>query len=158
MKIFEILKPEGTYAGVRFSEDTKNSIKQFIKDNEIKNPVDIYTLHATLLFSRKYLPNYKAFGEINPPWLGEPGKLQIWDNKDKTKKVLVLSLKCKELTKRHHYLMKLHKAKYDYPQYNPHITISYDCGDLDIEKLFKIDNYLKEIEIIKEYKESLDLS
>lgn len=155
MKLCEIFKNNGTYAGVRFSEDTKNKIKKFIEDNNIINPVDINTLHTTLLYSKKYLPKYKSMGEIYPPWIGKPEKLKIWENYEKTKNILVLIFKCKELSKRHNYLMKEHKATYDFPQYISHITLSYDIGDLNIDNLYNINNYLKQIEIIHEYKETL---
>jgi len=43
---------------------------------------------------------------------------------------LVLKVESDWLLKRHDYLMVVHDAIYDYPEYIPHITLSYDIGDM----------------------------
>jgi len=149
---------KGTYAGVRFDAKTLNNIRDFTKKNNVPNVVPRKKIHTTLLYSRKYLPNYEAQGEINPPMEGQPLKFEVWDSQPdddgNVKKCLVLSYKCDELTKRHNFLMKEHKATYDYDSYKPHITFSYDVGDFDYKNLPAFTN---PITIVSEYKEDLNL-
>jgi hypothetical protein len=52
--------------------------------------------------------------------------------------------------------MKLHKAEYDFDEYKCHITLSYDIGDFDYKKLNPKD-FVKSIEVVKEYQEDLNL-
>jgi 2'-5' RNA ligase len=54
--------------------------------------------------------------------------------------------------------MKKHDATYDFPEYKPHITLSYDIGDLDEKNLPDIGKYVDEIGIDEEYGEDLDLN
>jgi hypothetical protein len=70
----------------------------------------------------------------------------------------VLKYDCKDLNKRHKELMDEHKATYDFPKYEPHVTLSYDIGDLDIKQLPDIKELLPVINVIHEYGEDLDLS
>jgi hypothetical protein len=54
--------------------------------------------------------------------------------------------------------MSDHKATYDFPKYEPHITLSYDIGDMDIKKLPNMFDTVPFINITTEYSEDLDLS
>lgn len=151
---------KGTYAGVSFDEETLKKITNFIKENKIPNAVPADKLHTTLLYSRKYLPDYKAQGEIDPPYVGTPKEFDVWesqeDNNGEKTKCLVLKYSCKELEKRHEYLMDEHDATYDFDQYRPHITFSYNIGDLDVSELDP--SSIGDIVIVKEYQEDLNLN
>lgn len=146
----------GTYAGVRFSKGTTERIRQFGKDNNIPCLLKPNYMHSTLLFSRKYLPNYRSQGKIDPPYKGTPKSLEIWPTQDE-KNCLVLRYDCQDLVDRHHELMDKHQATYDFPEYIPHVTLSYDVGSLDVDKLPAITDYVDELQIVEEYKEDLDL-
>ena len=67
-----------------------------------------------------------------------PGEFDVWETSPtqgaKTR-CLILKIDCPELVARHKELMDEHEATYDYPVYQPHITLSYDIGDLDINDL-----------------------
>jgi len=145
---------KGTYAGVRFDEQTQNILFQYAIDNKIPNPVSKEDYHTTLLYSRKYLPNYKGAGKID--MYGTPAKLEIWKNSNALIKtsVLVLRFESSELSKRHNFLMGEHHATYDFPTYIPHITLSYNVGDLDISTLPKVP--LTEIHMVEEYSSDLN--
>lgn len=149
-------QPDGTYAAVRFSERTKNAIEQYQQDNNIANSTPRDQLHATLLYSRKYLPNYQAPGDYQQPMKGETEQLELWhtqpDENGETSNCLVLRFKCDDLYNRHHQLMDQHQATYDFPEYIPHITFSYDVGDIDVEQL---PPYEGPIDITHEYQEKL---
>ena len=159
MKIQEIVEGEttGSYAGVRFGDLTKDAICDYIKENNIPNAVPQDKLHTTLLYSKKYLPNYKPAGMYKKLIVGEPTEFEVWpsqpDDDGNISKCLVLRYRCPELVDRHKYLMKQHNAQYDFDEYKPHITFSYDVGDLKPEDL---PAFTTPILIVSEYGEDLN--
>ena len=154
--------PKGTYAGVRFDTATNKAIHQYMKDNDIPNAIRADKLHITLLYSRKYLPNYKPLGKIEPPMIAKPTEFVVWNTKpenpnDKPARCLVVKLDCPDLVARHNKLMKEYGATYDFDKYEVHVTLSYDIGDMDIDHLPKLSDTIKELKIVEEYSEDLDL-
>jgi hypothetical protein len=151
--------PDGTYAGVRFSEKTVKAIEDYCKANNIPKAVPPNKLHSTVLYSRKYCPDYTPVGEYEEKLIGTPIGFEVWKSQP-TKQYpnptscLVLKYDCPALVARHKELMDTHKATYDHPQYSPHVTFSYDIGDLDINELPKFE---VPIEIVYEYGEDLNL-
>lgn len=160
MKILEILqKNKGTYAAVRFDKDTTAALAKYIVTNDLPNPISEDKMHCTLLYSRKFCPNYIPRGKIDPPWIGKPTKLEVWESRgDEPKRCLVMKFKCKQLHDRHKELMEEHKATYDFPEYKTHVTLSYDIGDMDGSELPDISQAIKELKIVKEYGEDLVLN
>lgn len=161
MKSNEFIKKthhKGTYAGVHFSEETKDAIMDYIAANNIPNSPERDKMHTTLLYSRKRCPNYVPQGELNPAMRGKPGAWQIWesqpDSDGNKSNCLVLEYDCPELTARHNELMEEHQATFDYPEYKTHVTFSYDVGDMTKEDL---PPYKGPIDIVEEYGEELDL-
>ncbi|TFG95161.1 hypothetical protein E4H12_13870 [Candidatus Thorarchaeota archaeon] len=157
--LYEKSTKKGTYAGVRFDEPTKLKLQKYVEDNEIPNSTSPEKYHTTVLYSRKHLPNYKAPGVIQPPMTGNPSGLSAWDtqgeNGPKTK-CLIFQYDSPELSARHSSLMKEHEATFDYPEYKPHVTLSYDIGDMDISSLPDIKG-IGPLNIVEEYGEDLDL-
>ena len=149
---------KGTYAGVHFSEATKDAIEEFINLNGIPNAPHRDKMHTTLLYSRKRCPNYKPKGELKPILVGKPGQWQVWesqpDSEGNVSNCLVLEFNCPALNSRHNQLMQEHNATFDYPEYKTHITFSYNVGEMDCSKL---PLYNGPIEIVEEYGEELDL-
>ena len=155
---------KGTYAGARFSKQTVDDIKSYCEENEIPNPLKSEKLHTTILYSRKYLPEYNPCGMYDPLMVGKPKGFDVWkttcsqgstpDPDAEQTNCLVLEFDCPELEKRHEGLMKEHEATYDYDEYKTHVTLSYDIGDVDIKDL---PPYTGVIEIEEEYGEDLDL-
>ncbi len=163
MKLFEVVAQKGTYAGVRFDADTNKAINQYMKDNSIPNAIKSTKLHTTLLYSRKHLPDYKPLGKIDPPLVATPGDFDVWkptpeDSTEKPTRCLIVKIDCPALVERHEFLMEEYDATYDYVEYKTHITLSYNIGDMDISKLPKLSSVVKEINIVMEYAEELDLS
>jgi hypothetical protein len=153
MKLSDVVKTEehpGTYAGVRFDKRTVTAFEKYNKDNNMPNPNDNW--HTTLLYSRKHLPNYRPQEKYPSPYVGTPTGFEIWPSSS-GKNVLVLTYSCPYLYQRHHKLMQQHGATYDFDQYKPHVTFSYDVGDLKVEDLPKFERTLK---IVGEYYEPLD--
>ena len=159
MKLEELKeeKQKGSYAGVKFSKKTNDDLVNYIKANKIIGGVPKNKLHCTLLYSRKFLPDYKAKGKLSPPMIGKPKGFHIWKTQS-GKHALVLTFSCPELVKRHKELMKDHDAQYDYDEYKTHVTLSYDVGEeFKIKDLKDIEDFVENIEIVKEYQEDLDL-
>lgn len=149
----------GTYAAVRFDKATTDAIEEYLKENEIPNPLPVEKMHTTVLYSRKYCPDYKPAGKIDPAWTGKPTGFDVWESRGKLrdeepKHCLVLEYDCEQLKARHEELMEEHEATYDFPKYKMHITFSYDIGDMDADKLPK---FTHDIKIVSEYGEDLDL-
>ena len=74
----------GTYAGLRFNQESLKSLKEFLDNNTIPNKVPEEKLHVTLLYSRKHIPNFKADGELLEPIICEPQEFTVWGNKRRT--------------------------------------------------------------------------
>ncbi len=150
---------KGTYAGVRFSEDTVSRIKSFIGDNEIPQPVPDDKLHSTLLYSRKHCPNYEACGDYKFSLKGTPTEFDLWesqpDEEGNKSNCLVLQYDCDPLVERHKSLMNEHGAVFDFEEYKPHVTLSYNVGDLDLSNLNPSD--IGPINVVSEYHEDLNL-
>lgn len=159
MKLTELKQQKGTYAAVKFSDQTKGNIADYMAANDIPNPLPIDKMHTTLLYSRKYLPDYEPAGKYSNPMVGTPEQFEVWesspDEDGNRSMCLVLKFKCPELEARHEHLMKEHGATYDYDEYKTHITFSYNVGDMKVDNLPKFES---DIEVVSEYGEDLNLS
>lgn len=149
----------GTYAGVRFSRGTIKEIIELQDKLAVPNPLTPDKFHSTLLFSRKHLPTYVAYGRYIDKPRSDSGEfeLRVFESAS-GKRALVLCYDCQFLERRHKYLMDLYGGTWDYPSYIPHITLSYDIGDSDMELgaiRFATGN---KIVIDSEYQNELDLN
>ena len=147
----ETKNQKGTYAGLKFDNESNKTLIKLVNELGIPNPIDINEIHMTLLYSRKYLPNYKPAGNIDE-W-AYPTKFNVFETFDK-KRALVLMVDSPFAEKRHNMLMKEHNATYDYPSYLPHVTLSYDIGELNIPEW---KNIPEKLHINVEYYEELNL-
>ena len=159
--IYEEKKHKGTYAGVHFDYETKKRIQKYMRDNKIPNPLPLHKLHNTLIYSRKYLPKFKAQGRLDKPWIGEIVEFDIFesqkDDNGKKSKCLVLKFECAKCVDRHNEIMDEHGATFDYDEYTPHITLSYDIGDFDVKALPDPAKEIGDLNIVEEYQEDLNL-
>ncbi len=158
MKLDELMeaKKAGTYAGFRYDKDGVKLISKYAKDNDVPKPLEPEKMHTTLLYSRKHCPDYEPAGKLDDPYTAKVGELDVWKTKS-GKKALVVELDCPDMVKRHKELMKEHGATHDFDEYKVHITLSYDIGDLDVDKLPDIRDTIKEIAAVEEYGEDLKL-
>ena len=144
---------KGVYVAVKYKDSAKEQIDNFIKTNNIKNPVRTDSLHSTIIYSTKY-DNIVELGDMMQVPV-EIFKFEVWKTQD-GKSALVGKLFAPDLIKRHLELMSNHDLTYDYPEYKPHITISYDVGDdFDINLLQASD--IGKLYTAYEYKEDLEL-
>jgi hypothetical protein len=129
---------EGVYVGVKFSKRTQRQIEHWIAVNLIQNPITDFTkMHSTLVYSEKPLSepwepvDYMLTGSgllVSP----DTFKLEVWEDGDH--KVLVLKYDSPIMQERFDLSQDL-GAVWKYPTFNPHITLSYNCGDIDVSKL-----------------------
>ena len=143
------LTNKGTYVAMKFSESTLNAIEGIQKELKLLNPVSRSDIHSTICYSRKYI-NYPLQSE--EILVSNEQTLRIFDT-DKGP-ALVLELDSLHLSARHE-LSKLLGATYDFPDYIPHITLSYNIGGqhVDVSKTFSID-----VISSHEYSTDLDLN
>ena len=125
----------------------------YIKDNNIPSTLTKDDIHSTVIYSRKYTDI--SINDIEDLGSAEPLKFHIFETQE-DKRALVILLKSEYLENRHKDLMKEHNLTYDFKEYLPHLTLSYDIGDYDISKL-DIKDLPKHLTINTEYKEDLDL-
>lgn len=154
MKLEEISKkaPDGIYVGAKFDKETCLAIKKLCQTIKVPNRVTSEKLHTTIIFSRKYVPDIELEEDMYPLTTKVKG-FKIFDTQDK-KRALVLELDCSELVDRHNEIMAEYGTTYDHPEYIPHITISYDCGEFEP---LSYGGLFPEITIKEEYKEDLVL-
>ena len=143
---------QGTYVGVRFSEQTKGDIAHFMSAMNIPNPIDVDKLHTTLIYSRKSLINFVARGRLDNIIEGKFTAFDTWDTQD-GQRALVMEYTSPELTGRNKEITMDFGATSDYPEYKVHLTLSYDIGENDII----LPDYDGVIEINEEYNEALNL-
>lgn len=145
----------GTYAFVTLDTHTKQRLHQLTSELNLPNAVRPDKYHVTLLYSKKSLPEYEPKGVYHSPIIAEPGEYAVFLQDDDNTRCLVLKLECPVLVNHHKYLMARHGGEYDFPDYIPHVTLSYDIGSLDIDTLPPISKYLTEILLVEEFGEPL---
>ena len=154
MKLNELATKKGTYVGAKPSEESKTHLTKLQKDINVPNPIPVSKMHVTLIYSRKYLPDFKPRGKLKEVIKTTPTKLDIFKSKEGVN-VLVVILESEALTNRHNHIMDTHEATYDYDEYKPHLTLSYDCGDFDVNE-HDITKLLETITFDEEYDEELN--
>jgi len=153
-ELMEKKEPAGTYAGYHYDKDGVALLSKYAKDAKLPNPLDPAKTHTTLLYSKKPCPNYEPLGKLESPIKCKINKMEVWPTQSK-KNALVVTLTAPDMCKRHKELMDEHGATYDFDEYKPHITLSYDIGDLDVDKLPEIKDTVKEIDAVEEYGEDI---
>lgn len=138
---------EGLYVCAKFSDLTLDAIERLQRDLKVPNPVPREKIHSTIVYSRVTVPYVAASGSFE---VATSGELEVWDTK--SGKTLILKLDSEYLAFRHNYAKAL-GATYDYPDYKPHITLSYDVGAASFKGKVSIN-----VVLAHEEKESLDLS
>ena len=150
-------EPDGTYVGVRLTQESKSKVRKIAKEINVPNIVPSKKMHITLIYSRKYLPEFSSHGKLDKPIVAEVDKLHVFQ-KEGGPRVLTIKLKSPELERRHKEIMDGHGATYDFDEYIPHLTLSYNCGNYD-EEAHDIRALLGDsLEIDEEYDQELDLN
>ena len=129
MRLMEIVKPAGTYIGLRVLDPGTDVLRTFIHEHAI--PYKMHEKerrkHVTLIYSRSYCPNIPLSAEVHQ---ARPTKLEVFGTQG-GKNALVLLLSAPTVAARHRKLMSEFPLTYDYPHFKAHVTLSYDVGDFD---------------------------
>jgi hypothetical protein len=151
MRLYEVENTKGSYAAVKFSPETVKALEAYQFDNNIPNPLAADEFHSTVMFSRKYIPEFELLDHV-PDWEGIFTKFGIFDSDGDN--ALVLKYDCHELSERFDEIIKKYDATWDHPSFIPHITLSYNVEDLDPSSLPKFE---EPIIIVSEFADDLDL-
>lgn len=145
----------GVYVAVNYTNGTTNKIHELF--DGVPNLVPKDKIHTTVIYSRTGDFNnvdISQYDDISKAYCFCYG-LDVWKTQD-GKNALVMKIpNAMHLIEAHRQLMKKYDLSYDFPEYQPHITISYDVGDN-----FNIDEYSKKVFTLilfydKMYKEEL---
>lgn len=113
-----------TFVGVRFDGPSMDEIMKISKG--VQNRTSKGELHITLIYSKK--PIYiTALGKLEPPILVKAKHYSIFSARS-GENCLVVEVESPGLVARHNEIMRDYGASYDFPEYKPHFTLSYDCG------------------------------
>jgi hypothetical protein len=126
MKMSELNPITGTYVGLRVSEQSHNSIRDFCANNNIPTKPGYFNrrLHTTVIYSRKQCVGLVAESERvkhKAEFIG----YDLFTSEGKNC-VLVMKLNAPTVVARHLQIMAQYGATYDFPVYTPHITLSYN--------------------------------
>ncbi|AHY25125.1 RNA ligase [Pectobacterium bacteriophage PM2] len=129
----------------KFSELTLDALENLQRTLKVPNPVPREKLHSTICYSRVNIPYTTYSGSFD---VATSGHLEVWEHDSST---LVLVLDSEYLKCRHQYARTL-GATHDFPDYTPHITLSYNVGPVKYKGEVKI-----QVVLDREYKEPLKL-
>lgn len=152
----ESTQNKGTYVGVKYNDDSSYRLIDYAKRNKIPNHLnDPEDVHSTLVYSDKYLDGFKPKGDLKDMIPVYPDSLAVWPSSTGTKNALVLKLKSDDIVSRHNKLHDQYGITWPHADFNPHVTLSYNVGDLDSSKLEDVRN-IGPLMVNREYSEDLD--
>ena len=120
------------YVGVLPDPKTVYKLQHLVEEFSIPNPVSSNKYHTTLIYSRK--PTVEPKLTSHKLYKASLDKFEVFTTRD-GERCLVAKLNSADLQIRHKQLMDQMQASYDFPAYQPHITISYNIGKFDHAKL-----------------------
>lgn len=145
MKMSELLELRGTYVCATFNQASVNILANWCYENDVPKPnVTISKLHSTILYSRKNVPNVPSLEILAKQIRVSADHLEIWDTtsgKFGISRALILVLHAPEFIKIHEKFIKEKNATHDFPDYTPHITLSYDIGWKELSAFGKIPKF-----------------
>jgi hypothetical protein len=111
-------------------------IIEWAKSQGFKTTLSPDDMHVTLAYSRVPIDWVTAYDDMSAPIrvVGGERKVEILGDKG----AVVLRFDCDELFDRWQSFMDV-GASWDYEGYHPHITLTYDIGDVDLENLESYD-------------------
>lgn len=153
MHLSELLPPKGTYVGLRVQHPTGKLLYEFCHENgiAIKKSTFERRLHTTVIYSRKPCVGIIPRAEVKH--IATFSSYDIFTGSTPSAKVLVMKLNAPSIVARHLEIMAKYGATYDFPVFNPHITLTYNYTGDDVF-LPPFDDH---IILGDEYVEDLDL-
>jgi hypothetical protein len=133
-ELLETPADTGIYVSVKFDPESVDRLAKFAAEHEIPNPISPDDYHATVVYSRKPI-FWRAMHEIGH--LATPKEWTVFAPRDlkNGSYCLVLLLDSKFLQTRFDLAIS-RGGSYDFPEYKPHISFSYDVpADFDASVL-----------------------
>lgn len=141
----------GVFIGLKVSKEDLNNIRQFQEKIQLNNRVKEEDIHCTLLSSVdncEYVVDNKDYPiEMNNLRLG---KIKTQTGVD----CLALFFDSQQLQAKYDQIKEQYQIKPFYPELKLHITLSYDCGDINVDNI-KVNDYFPTLTIMSEYQEVL---
>ncbi len=114
----------GTFVGVDFDDATVDALSALQREIGVPNPTMPHDFHCTVVASRTPI----EWTPISTRTSAVPIGWEMFDHGEQ--KALVLLLANEHLTGRH-YEARMLGATWDFDEYRPHVTLSYDAADFD---------------------------
>jgi hypothetical protein len=114
----------GTYISLKLDAASAKALDDWTTDNNIENPLDPSDYHVTVIYSRKGIPAVEGH-EFDLPIVAKVSAFEIFPTQTGNE-CLVAKVDSKDLTDLHKSIRKEYGATHDYPEYKPHVTLSYD--------------------------------
>jgi hypothetical protein len=120
-----------TFVGYSLSADSNRKLLAWCQENKINEQVDDF--HVTLLVGNKVIDENEDLKE--PIIIDSRTYLfKIFNYRIKNTPALVLTFKSSLVENKHYSLLKKHKLVWDFNEYIPHISLSYNFNS-DINTL-----------------------
>ena len=141
--------PNGVYIAFNLSKETEDNIKEYCSQH-IPGIEMNEDLHSTLVFSKKAMEK-----KIDRKPDRAKGKFKQFSKFGKDEESLVIELDSEDMMNLHKWMTSDHDFISDFPDYKPHVSITYKGKDIDIENLppmdFEFDMEHQVIENIDEW-------
>lgn len=124
------LHPYGTYVSVRPNEASCNLLVDLQNKLGLNDRVPPNKLHVTITYSKRPCPAASKLSGMPAEWPAKVVGFERWQGADGSW-CLVAKLDCKPAVKMHHHMREEYGATHDYPDFTPHVTLSYNCEDRD---------------------------
>lgn len=130
-KLFRILMEDGpraTYVAVLLDVDSRAMISDLMMVLGIPEDkrVGLHDLHATVTYSRAPIEDPTKIVQSYLPIMARGDELTIFHSRNSGKDCLVLKLSSVKLLALHQEIAKT-GASHDFPTFEAHVTLSYDC-------------------------------
>lgn len=122
----------GVYCSAKPTQSTTDALRSFCAVYDIPNPVPANEMHATIIYSEKGSPNFEFQESYSKDIKAKFAGYELFGE---DKNVLVVKMTSPELHSRHNEMMDEFDLSYNFDEYRPHITLSYDAADFDLSKL-----------------------
>lgn len=122
----------GLYVAAYYTDEAVSALRAFQKRLKLPRPANPNDFHTTIVYSKKPI-HWRCEHDVH--WPVTPTGWAVWKDRARDKNVLVLLVEAQHLRVRFKLAMD-RGATFDFDQYNPHISFSYDVGeDFDPSKL-----------------------
>lgn len=119
--------PDGTYMSAKLSQKSQKQLDDWVSKNNIPNPADPSQYHTTIIYSRKGVPEATQY-DLQLPINAKIKEWKIFPTQTGAR-CLVAIVDSPEIEQHHMNIRKQYGATHDYPDYHPHVTVSYDYGN-----------------------------